>query len=250
VHSLLGYDLDTTGVRFYYDLGELTLSKRIAPSLHSLSLEYAFSSASSQTLDIELMVENGLSPDCAEVMMKGRDALRYWDGEDTSSVLIGPMPGVVNVLSGKGLLFEFTTSPTAVTGEEDVFGLEVNPRWHFEIPPHGQEWVTVGITLASFSEVDPADRRSRTGRLLIFPNPSKGKVRLHLGGDPASTVSAGVFDSSGRLVCILNKTGAASGYAMSWDGRNGDGRPVASGVYVIRVMSGKSSTCGKVAIVR
>ncbi|MFH1219760.1 MAG: FlgD immunoglobulin-like domain containing protein [Candidatus Eisenbacteria bacterium] len=250
VNRVLGYTLDTGYVEFQYDLGETMVAKRITPSRHCLSLAYAFSSISSQTSDIDIQIENGLSPDCLGVMMTGKRALKYWDGQDTSTVFSAQMPGVVNVLSTKGLLFDFTDPPTSVSGEEDVFGLEVNPRWQFELPPYGTSAVTLQLTIASYSGVTPGDGNRPHGKLVILPNPSRGTVEVRLWGRAPAELSGSIFDTSGRLVRTLRATAADGGAFLAWDGLDQDGLPVASGIYLLRVDRGGTAFTGKVVVVR
>lgn len=250
VNKVLSYDVDSSRVDFNYDVGEVTITKRISPSLHSFDVEYTFASTSSEPRAVAVEIENGFSPGCLQVMMKGREILKYWDGSDTSSVFSSSMRGVVNTDIGQGLLFDFADSPTSIGGEEDIFGLEVNPRWDFEIPPYGSEVITLSIEIASFSGVWPPEKPDPKGRLLVFPNPSKGIVRLHLGAGAPAGAYANVYDLSGRLVRTLGMEGTLGSMSVSWDGRNLAGRPVADGIYFIRVSDGTSSVTGKVAIVR
>jgi hypothetical protein len=249
VDMVLGHSLDSTHVDFTYVLGDLTITKRISPAEHSLGLQYSFSSASSSTTPVEFEVENGLSPDCMLVMLTGREALKYWDGIDTSSVFTGSMRGVTNVESGRGLLFEFADVPASVSSEEDIFGLEINPRWTFEIPPFGSEVITFDLNLGSTSGVDLPDGDLR-GNLRVFPNPSQGTVDFRFRIGTPSPVSAQVFDLAGRLVRELEGVNAGRTVTLSWDGRNRAGVPVAGGIYFIRVSCGGSNLYGKIAIVR
>jgi flagellar hook assembly protein FlgD len=54
-----------------------------------------------------------------------------------------------------------------------------------------------------------------------------------------SKVDLRVFDTTGRLVRILTRDNFTAGsHALSWDGRDGQGRQVTSGVYFYRLQSG------------
>lgn len=83
------------------------------------------------------------------------------------------------------------------------------------------------------------------------PNPFSGTtsigVELPLGGDAVVEI----FTSSGRLVRRIRRTGMGRGaHAVTWDGRDEGGSPVASGVYVCRVRANGRSATGKVALLR
>jgi hypothetical protein len=258
VNRLLTYTLQEAAVEFQYDLGNLAVAKRFVPSEHSLSVEYIFSSGSSQALTADLLVENGLSPDCLDVMLTGRRALTYWDGEDTSSVFVAGTRGVANAVSGRGLLLDFETAPSLVSGEEDVFGLEVNPLWQLEIPAQGSGSVSLRLGMQSVSGVKPGDDKTLHGLLLIRPNPSRGSVDLYPRSAVAAPVTAEVYDARGRHVRTVSGQAGVGGRAgangatgaVFWDGLDEGGRPVASGVYTVKVISGGATSTGKVTIVR
>jgi hypothetical protein len=59
-----------------------------------------------------------------------------------------------------------------------------------------------------------------------------------------------VYDVSGRLVGDLYDGRAEGTVQMSWDGRNGSGEKVSSGIYFIRVRSGSDVAVSKVILVR
>jgi hypothetical protein len=250
VDMALPYSLDSSSVSFTYDLGDITITKRVSPSLHHIGLQYLFTSSASQLRSVEIEMENGLAPDCLGVMLAGRQVLKYWNGQDTSSVFTPSMCGVANIDTGKGLLFDFHDSPNAVSGEEDVFGLEVNPGWILEIPPLGTETIDLELAFEPISGVEPPGRGQHAGRLLILPNPSRGSVDVRVGTDRGSQLSASVFDLSGRLVRRLRSHGLEHSGTLSWDGCSADGRPVADGIYFVRVSSGSTTWYGKVVVIR
>jgi len=68
------------------------------------------------------------------------------------------------------------------------------------------------------------------------PNPSFGETvvpfNLPHGGGPWR---AGVYDLTGRLVRTLDISGAPGGGELRWNGKSGDGRPVPSAVYFLRI---------------
>ncbi|MBD3163095.1 MAG: T9SS type A sorting domain-containing protein [Candidatus Eisenbacteria bacterium] len=72
-----------------------------------------------------------------------------------------------------------------------------------------------------------------------FPNPSSGETRVgfdvpaRAAGRPVRAV---VFDATGRRVRALRDTPAEAGsHTILWDGRDGAGRDMAPGVYLLRV---------------
>jgi immune inhibitor A len=73
------------------------------------------------------------------------------------------------------------------------------------------------------------------------PNPARGEVHFRLQIPAGGNGQVKVFDVRGRLIRRLDFP--AGNYLARWDGRGGGGRPVASGVYFIRLEgSGPVST--------
>ncbi len=63
--------------------------------------------------------------------------------------------------------------------------------------------------------------------------------------DPTATITVGVFALSGRRVVELVGTGS-----VTWNGRNEEGKAVASGVYFLQIESGGADEVRKIAVVR
>lgn len=89
-----------------------------------------------------------------------------------------------------------------------------------------------------------------TGRLICFPNPFSPQtamepVKIKVGVPNVS--KARVFDPFGNLVVTLRKQ--KNDPFFSWDGRNGEGEPVANGGYIC-VVDGKTDLYCKIAVIR
>ena len=88
-----------------------------------------------------------------------------------------------------------------------------------------------------------------------YPNPftpGSGAVTVPFTvslSDPGS-VEATVHDTHGRVVRRLVLTTAAGFGAAVWDGRNGSGRPVSSGIYFIRIRGPGLDHASRVVLVR
>jgi hypothetical protein len=84
----------------------------------------------------------------------------------------------------------------------------------------------------------------------VFPNP----VRVDQGQSSVlfDDIQGGgelkIFNAAGRL--ILEKTIDGSVTSFPWDLRNGDGKDVASGIYIYFLETGGSSRTGKIGIIR
>jgi hypothetical protein len=84
-----------------------------------------------------------------------------------------------------------------------------------------------------------------------FPNPFNPRTRIEFGLDTSSRVSLAVYDAAGRLVRVVASRDYPAGqYAEFWDGKDGNGRAVASGVYFYRLDAGTITQTRKMVLVR
>src|SRR5712671_5016321 len=75
------------------------------------------------------------------------------------------------------------------------------------------------------------------------PNPSSGAMRVRLGLPREGHAELSVFDVSGRLVARMSMERRPAGWhQLLWDGRDREGRPVASGTYFLRLVAGDTIT--------
>jgi glucose/arabinose dehydrogenase len=83
------------------------------------------------------------------------------------------------------------------------------------------------------------------------PNPANPSARVRFDLTAAGQVRVDVLDVSGRLVRNLVEGALSAGrHTAVWDGTDAWGRPVASGVYLVRVSGVGGVSTGKVALVR
>jgi hypothetical protein len=73
----------------------------------------------------------------------------------------------------------------------------------------------------------------------VYPNPFNPSTRVAFSLNKKEHVSMSVYDVSGRLVRVLvDEVREAGSYEVSWDGTNGRGRQMVSGIYFCRVEAG------------
>ncbi|MFH1681005.1 MAG: T9SS type A sorting domain-containing protein [Candidatus Eisenbacteria bacterium] len=139
--------------------------------------------------------------------------------------------------------------------------------------PSGQACLVVdedGVVIVLFTGVPPisglylARRYDATGlksaprpaaglRLSVAPNPARGGGTISFTmGDASAPASSrarfSVYDIRGRVIRSLEAE-APSG-ALVWDGADASGRPLAPGVYFVRLNAGDTSATTRVTIVR
>jgi hypothetical protein len=75
------------------------------------------------------------------------------------------------------------------------------------------------------------------------PNPSSGAMRVRLGLPHEGPAELSVFDLAGRLVARVSTVRRPAGWHdVMWDGRDRNGRSVASGAYFLRLTAGETVT--------
>ena len=84
-----------------------------------------------------------------------------------------------------------------------------------------------------------------------FPNPFNPQTRIEFGLDRPSRASLAVYDAAGRLVRVVASRDYPAGqHAEFWDGKDANGRAVASGVYFYRFDTGTFTQTRKMVLVR
>ena len=78
--------------------------------------------------------------------------------------------------------------------------------------------------------------------LRVAPNPTRGASTLQFSLPQAADVEAAVYDVTGRKIRTIGTGHYTAGrHTLAWDGRDAEGRPVASGVYFVRLDRGTES---------
>jgi hypothetical protein len=88
--------------------------------------------------------------------------------------------------------------------------------------------------------------------LRCLPNPVSSSAIVEYTVAREGRVRLGVYDVSGRLVAHLVDSRLAGGdaRAVAWDGRDGGGRDLPSGVYFVRLEAGEEAALQKIVLVR
>ncbi len=84
-----------------------------------------------------------------------------------------------------------------------------------------------------------------------FPNPFNPKTTVRFELPEAGFVTLGVYDASGRMVRSLLAADMPAGpHALSWNGRDALGRPVASGAYFVNLRGGGVQQSRRVVLLK
>ncbi len=98
------------------------------------------------------------------------------------------------------------------------------------------------------ADIPPA---ARIAALSVQPNPFNPRAEVVFRLTAAGPVTVTVHDPAGRRVAeLLRHTWRPAGaHRLAWDGRDTGGRPVAAGVYLVRVRAGTGAASCKVTLV-
>ncbi len=83
-----------------------------------------------------------------------------------------------------------------------------------------------------------------------FPNPFNSGTVIEVTPSDASNISFQILDILGRVVRGGELDGRAFGSRIAWDGTDSSSRPVASGVYFLRLVAGKSVSVRKMLLIK
>ena len=111
---------------------------------------------------------------------------------------------------------------------------------------HGPVFVTL-----SYPEAVSPDIPIVNGINSIFPNPfnPSTNIRFALGQDQMAVLT--IYNKRGQLIRRLFEGSLSKGtYNMVWDGRDQNGREVGSGMYLLRLNSGKDSYSAKLMLMK
>lgn len=106
--------------------------------------------------------------------------------------------------------------------------------------------------LTTVQEIDaPTSQDYASGPLVARPNPLNPSTTISFRLDRDSVIELDVIDARGRLVARLHQGFLARGrHDIEWDGRDMNGRPTASGAYIVVLRSPVARFSQKLLLVR
>ncbi len=106
-----------------------------------------------------------------------------------------------------------------------------------------------GVPGDASDEIPPCDSALTVAS---YPNPFNPITRIHFDvPNPSGRLSLKIYDVAVRLVrTLVEGFSEAGGHDVTWDGRDDDSHPVASGVYLYRLDGMGRSASGKMTLLR
>ncbi|MFH1143260.1 MAG: C25 family cysteine peptidase, partial [Candidatus Eisenbacteria bacterium] len=159
-----------------------------------------------------------------------------------------------------------TTGPFEVVGEVAGAAGSGTRRYLFrDRPPGPGEYVyRIDPVLANGAQetgptrvvVVPASARLAFGIQRLWPDPMPQGQPLRIacalaGGEARVDAHLGIYDVQGRLVQTVFSGPQPTGVQLvEWDGRDGGGRPLSTGLYVVRLKAGERMDTRRVLLIR
>ena len=105
--------------------------------------------------------------------------------------------------------------------------------------------------LDQYTGIETPPRLPRKSIVLVYPNPFNLSTTITFKDLEGGDVKIGIYDVQGRLIKILLAAGIQGGDKKAvWDARDNSGRRISSGIYFVRVESGKYSSTIKLLYLR
>jgi len=105
--------------------------------------------------------------------------------------------------------------------------------------------------LETTTDADSGDTPRALAVTGVTPNPFNPRTKIAFAVPRAGHVDVRVHDMRGRVVKTLVSGDMAAGrHERVWEGRNDDGAPVATGVYLVRVYDGDRAATAKVVLTK
>ncbi len=107
------------------------------------------------------------------------------------------------------------------------------------------------VDLAGSVEQTAPEIPATTMLSLPFPNPSRGEATIAFGLARPGPVRVVLYGVDGRAVRTLADGAREAGvFRLTWDGRDDDGRPLAAGIYFVRMTSAQGTFTKRISHLR
>jgi hypothetical protein len=105
-----------------------------------------------------------------------------------------------------------------------------------------------GCTVISAGEIELPLRL----QLSNYPNPFNPTTTIDFEVESEGRVWVQVFDLEGRMIreLVAGETTEPGRHDVRWDGRDGEGQPVASGTYFYRVVQGREARTARMTLLK
>jgi len=169
--------------------------------------------------------------------------------------LVGGSLAAANDFLDRGVFMAMNTGPTTLALEYNWWGEDcVEASWFSGLVDYAP-WTDAthtAVTSDCWAGITEGEVPGAAYVLPGFPNPTRGGTAIAFGlPGPGGPVTLRIYAASGRLVrTVLDTTLPAGHHVARWDGRDGNGALVSSGVYFYRLEGPGVEAHGSLAVLR
>ncbi len=139
---------------------------------------------------------------------------------------------------------------SATFAKDDLRALFSNLSGSTSVPVTFEGQITSGGFFRAAADIG-VNASGGPNAVSVVPNPLNPSGEVQFSVTKPGRVRVELFDVSGRLVRVLaDRTAAPGGQSCVIDGRNGQGAPLASGIYCIRVSTADGGLMKRVAVLK
>lgn len=189
-------------------------------------VQVSYDGAAIEVLDV---VAGEAAPDYLSAFAAGEGMLTL--------AFAGPRSG-----EGRGAVAQIRVRPTGA-------GKEILRHLRLESVQLNEGQVRVGISPTAIAE--GLARPEAYCLYPSFPNPFNPSTTIRFDLPASGAVELSIYNAVGQRVrTLVRQVREAGVYSLAWDGRDGEGRELASGVYLCRMVTGEYRVTRKLALVR
>jgi hypothetical protein len=140
---------------------------------------------------------------------------------------------------------------SALDGDSQSVVINGNHAYFVDQTPYDNSWLRIAWRDCGDLTGAVPGQAAPLALLPAFPNPFNPSVRIAFTLEHGQQVKLQVLDISGRLLdTVVDGTYPAGHHELQWTGRDAKNRPLASGVYLLRLKSPSGIATGKLTLLR
>lgn len=253
-HDLAGRSytatIDGSAVTFETAEGGVRIRKTLTPQTSGMLVRYRLSSTLGAPAQLVWEVRNSLSPSLLQAMDHGRSGIAYVNGSGgVAQTVTASTIGVVNTTSGSSVRYAWGNVPDQLIGKEDVFALELNPRYARTLGAGDSTEISFTLSRSTVATaITSADAQLPSTVILAqnFPNPFNPTTVIGYHLPAAGRVTLRVVDLLGRTVRVLVDGDQSAGAHREVFDAHG----LASGVYYYALTASGTTQVRKMLVLR
>lgn len=116
----------------------------------------------------------------------------------------------------------------------------------------GRNWIPIARQVYEYETTGAGESAPKPElSISVYPNPFNPETTFRFQLEAPARVDIDIYDIRGRLVrTLLRETLSAGEHSLVWDGRNGVGETLSSGVYLYRVRAGSGVQSGRLLMMK